>query len=265
MIDTVRFMVELTPKRPLPLGWKERRVTTTRGTHQARFDRYTHQASGMRVMRDPKDRWSVEVSLCRVLHGSNLKLIASQGDLRRAWKKVDSILREFAADYHKRGALRRVDLCWYVCGRPKDIVGAHLGLRHPSLKGKVIIYLDESIIWESKKPRGDRAADERLQFYDKILQKYGKRPGYLVRIELQLRDEALCRRLNPRRPATSPGSLDFGRCYDVLRGAVLELNDAQLAEPWRNGFNGPARKRLEELGVFWTRLLPAAPRLPRPT
>lgn len=201
----------------VPKGWK---VEVSRG-----FDAwcFTHIKSGLRAWFKSSLLSYVEVSLPRILFGSNGRLIRNQKQLSRAEKELERVLLEIAEPALSARRIIRLDLAWHVAGDPEAFVAAHRLVRHPFVRADPVIQTRHSISWGKGKNRF------RLLIYDKCRQmKLGK--GNVVRVEVQLRSKRLS--------STFPTLLDpngvlcriphFKRLYKAFRKILVKLSPRQL-------------------------------------
>lgn len=255
MLDTVRFRIEFKPRATSVIKiWEIReRQLRNAGWEKGLFLFY-HKSTEIRICKDWHG-WSIEASLPKVLHGDNRLLLKSQNEINSALEKLKRILRtDWQFDFSAR-VFTRVDLCWQVPGWINRFIDAHRNLTHPEARGgKVIIYRDENIIWESKKERKERGTPFRLQMYDKRRERTGKQPGMVVRLEIQLRRDKLKRHLGVGN--SLPTRLSFNRSYQVLRSVFLEFPKCDLYDRYVTKPYVPARIRLERFNIRWQSLLP---------
>lgn len=121
MIDTVKMFFPHARRKHVPAHWKVTAITETKtvddGT-ECDFKKcvYIDKETGLRASGDENEIRFVEVSLPRLLYGTNAKLIKSQTDINNAlWlvrRKLNEIGVRQTADFY----FTRVDLVWQVNG-----------------------------------------------------------------------------------------------------------------------------------------------------
>lgn len=219
MIDTIRLHIPIAlTKKPLPSGWGLRDISTFCNEPsdgppvRCAGLLHEHLATGLRACGTPSLLNTVEVSLPRVLHGHNGKLIQNQHDLDRALAKVYSLLRQIGRPRQERFKPYRVSLAWHFAGNLNQFMGAFEQAKHKSIRTVARGYDNESMFWQGH--------DIRIRVYDKIRQMTG-RAGDVLRVEVQLRGRWLKKYL-----AHDVGQVEvlrFADCYRAYREILLGL------------------------------------------
>ncbi|MCG3777124.1 MAG: hypothetical protein JW395_4000 [Nitrospira sp.] len=236
MLDTIRlkpnrlFHQDITDH--LPDGWKSadtlynRSVTRNSGTAGCNRILLTHKLTGMRVGGSRSTATWLEVSLPRLLHGHNGRLIANQKELDDALAKLNNLVGQVClpAINKAEDKFTRVDLVLQFRDNPAAFKAAHRNCRHSWIRREAGEYDGESIYW--------KGADMTVRIYDKQLEQRGQ-PGNIVRVEVELRREALKKaffgmRDSPEFEWRELTSLSFGRCYEVYREIMCGFRPARL-------------------------------------
>jgi hypothetical protein len=259
VIDTIRFTADLA-ESVVSVNAGEWGNTLTskkeRGGKPFTSSRRKHKPTGTRIEVTSKGTY-IETSLARLLHGNNRWLIKNQRELNQALAKLTDIVRQLDPTYQGMGRIVRLDLCWHIPGDPRLYIEQHRNLTHPDTpRAKVIIYREETIIWESRAAK-QQQRELRIQMYDKRKAISGKdKAGLFVRLELQMRGSVLSE-VSPRLLNTA-GSLSFKKCYRHLRETFCKFEDCDdvITIPHQPK---AIKKQLHEFGVFWKTLLPQEP------
>lgn len=259
MIDTIRFTAELA-KSVVSVNAGEWGATLNSKKERAGKDftssRRRHTPTGTRIEVTPNGTY-IETSLARLLHGDNRWLLKNQRELNQALAKLTDIVRQLDPSYQGMGRIVRLDLCWHLPGDPRLFIAQHQNVNHPDTpRPKVIIYREETIIWESRAPK-KKQRELRIQMYDKRKAISGKdKAGLFVRLELQMRGSVLNKVLP--RLLNAAGNLSFKRCYRHLRQTFWKFEDCDdvITNPLKPK---AIKEQLHEFGVFWKTLLPVEP------
>lgn len=175
MVDTVCFSrtYSINPNYVTapasPSGWSHSRKGG-QAPNGFQYQRHTfvHESSGLRLMLQgsPKvgkrQKFTVEVSLSRLLFGDNARLITSQPQLDRALRQAHALVSQVAGQPKIKFAgqtapysgisFKRVDLCWQIKGRMHDFILAHRDMKHPEIHSLPEIYGQETIRWAGSGP-----------------------------------------------------------------------------------------------------------------
>jgi hypothetical protein len=206
MIDTVKYRFHATITRTPPPAWHV--------NSSAFWFNLCHSQHGIRISQQSRSNDSfVEVSLPRLLFGSNARLITRQHQIDAALKLADQLTAQVAAPRHAAKEFTRVDFAWQVLGNIEDYIFALYGFPYPQIRKGPTIYHRETIEWRSK--------DLSIVIYDKKRERNKSRGknGRIVRIEVQLKGKKLQQAF--AQPFLT--RLDFARCYRVFRKFVLQL------------------------------------------
>jgi hypothetical protein len=209
----------------LPEGWELGAIRNSReigeyGVVERETRIFKHRDTGLRAIGDDVEVKKVEVSLPRVLHGSNGRLIKDASELDNALCRTLRIVRQLGIPTTlERYWFNRVDLVWHFKGRLADFVKAHWHLRHKRVRKQTGHYDGQSLYWPGN--------GFRVRMYDKELEMNGT-PGEVVRVEVQLRGKRLYQLFGVESGQLT--ILDFAKCYEVYRNIVLEFQPAPLAD-----------------------------------
>jgi hypothetical protein len=181
-----------------------------------------HIATGLRAAIPPNCAFAiVEVSLPRISkpRRGNSDLITSDKEIQRAFRKIPGLVREvFDVPANSAFEIRRVDIAWQLKGRIQNFILGHWNLRHPEINKTARIYVDESIYW---------LGDEMLiRIYDKVL-KDTKRPGNIVRVEVELKKRKLHAEFSPK---ATLQNLTCSNCLKVLRRKLRQFQPRAVVQ-----------------------------------
>lgn len=188
--------------------------------------------SGLRIGgSDFMAEW-VEVSLPRLLFGHNGRVIENQDQVNDALSLVRQRLT-YWCDYGRRNFdawhFTRVDLVQQFRGSPGVWCAAFSETTHPMVRRKAREFFGRGLSWDG--------SETQIRLYDKMLEasKNKVQDGDVVRFEVQLRGEALRKRLateidkwTDRKIVTR---LDFARCYSEYRKILLHFQPVRVARP----------------------------------
>lgn len=141
-----------------------------------------HVISGLRIGgSDLRAEW-LEVSLPRLRHGDNGRMIKDQSELNRALAMLDErILDVCEPGFDRVWPCSRLDVVGQFIINLRDVITAHRECSHPAIRKGKVYYEGESLAFRGK---------ERLcRIYDKIKEVTGK-PGTVTRVEWQLRGDS---------------------------------------------------------------------------
>lgn len=201
MIDTVRYTQQR--KFVVPLTWKT--INLDKGNSDLRV----RTTDGINV--------EVEVSLPKLLFGTNEKLIRTQKQIEKALAKADKIVDQIAEPTTTPKAFSRVDLVWHFRSRPPEYFFlAHEWCNHPEARTKVFRYRKShsitGVVWQ-----GGKKPDMQITMYQKS--------PITVRVEIQLKWHRL------RKKLANSGQverLDLKRCYENYRAVLLKFHPAKI-------------------------------------
>jgi hypothetical protein len=253
MIDTVRFKtsvavdqksVERLINGEIP-EWKFLFMevnTNGRSVIDPRRHGFTHSPTALRIRTDSLFVQWIEVSMPRLLGGSNGTLIRTPADLREAVKNLLHLVRLICPrieEHHLE--VTRLDLTLNLQLDPRAILPLHRHARHPRIHRETEEYYNDG-------PPHDRGSAPYLlnqlntvrlngvftciSFYDKVSEQAAKRhqhpPGSSrsTRVEIQLRGRQRIAKLfglDEKDPLTLD-RVDFSQCYRRYREIMLEFD-----------------------------------------
>jgi hypothetical protein len=149
------------------------------------------------------------VSLSRLLHGDNGRLIKNQAELDGAIAKLLRMAKELGRPAIPTPHFTRVDLAWQFADDPARFVLAHRHCRHPRIHADAVCHGKRSLYF--------KGAEMRITMYDKIRERH-HRDGDIVRVEVQLHGERLKEELGRGDRVTA---LNFDACYEAYRRTLL--------------------------------------------
>ena len=223
MIDTVRFSQTWKLRPDIPQTWKSTTHTYDHvdetQTHVARRRwLLTHDPTGLRAVGSGSTIEYVECSLPRLLHGTNGMLLRDQLEIDLALQKLDLLLDEVGDPLDNTRSFTRLDLVWQFRGDPGLFINAHRNCRHKNIRAEPLCYERGSLTWAGSQIR--------IRFYDKLRQ-MTKKPGDVIRVEVQLRGSLLRERFGSGSPLMD---LDFDECYKVYRQVLLGFCPSPVAK-----------------------------------
>jgi hypothetical protein len=207
MIDTIRVRLEGRDWKEVPSGWKGSfskkhicDMVSSEGNQDSTNAMFEHEESGLRVggtLELPK--WA-EVSLPRLVYGTNGKLLreedskASMGALRDLVSTVvrDPVLLDAS----------RLDLVGQFSGDLRQWNSALRRVPHKQVRRPGLEFFDSGLVWPGKYLH--------VRLYDKGLEQTRK-PSSVVRLEFQTRSSLI--------PSSvcSAGLLDYAAAYQAYR------------------------------------------------
>lgn len=224
MIDTVRQHAFVWAVPTPPPGWVCKTGVTRQRAGLAESERewvaFQHEATGLRLFGNPTGEdggtWlatKAEVSLPRLVHGSNGVLLKDQEEIDLALEKMRDLASSLVVpgreDFTRFGSFSRVDLVWQFSGQTSHWISDLSNSYHPSCRRAKVTYEGESIHFP--------AVGRHLRIYDKSKESKGAR-GEVVRCELQLSKKPLVQCLGNGDPFRDEVTdLHFGRAYSVYR------------------------------------------------
>ena len=170
---------------------------------------YEESATGYRAYGDGGCVKYHRASLPRLLYGHNGRLIPNQPDLDAARVLFQAKTEEICDLPCSSCHYTRIDLVWQFCCDVARYILAHRHARHPRLRCDPVHYEARSLALEG--------SDMRISFYDKTLERF-KRPGDILRVEVQLRGKRLREELGAGERVTR---LNFAECYAAYRRIML--------------------------------------------
>jgi len=156
-----------------------------------------------------------EVSLPRLLFGTNRKLITSQRQITNALDKADQIIRQVAKPSSHIRRFSRVDLVWHFYGSPAKFFFAHREADHPEIDKRMSAHRNKrrqtGITWAGERMR--------INMYDKTDRRRSF-PLWIVRVEVQLHTAKLREKFQDN-PVSA---LSFCKCYQIYRSVVIKFH-----------------------------------------
>jgi hypothetical protein len=229
MLDTVRiktnrlFHPDITDC--LPDNWKStdilsKSVNEDGGKWASNKVRLEEKTTSLRIGGTRFAAEWIEASLPKLLHGHNGMLIDNQRELDDALNKLYKLVDEVCdpADDAADDTFIRVDLAWQFKGDPEAFKAAHRNCHHRRIRKDAGEYDGQGIYW--------KGTQLRVRFYDKCLSQL-KRPGDVVRVEVQLRGNTL-RKAFTGSEHGDLRTLSFWRCYEVFREFVCGFCPAPI-------------------------------------
>ncbi len=247
MVDTVRLEFPPAPWRNQPLdGWDESHIRSThRGVGAPGQERHSegrrmkYRALGLRVGGGLAGARWVEVSVPRLLHGSNVVLVESDEELSRARGILNELVSQVCeCDLLSSGVLvSRLDLVVYIQCPVKDVIAAHRATRHPKFRKGAGVFVGQSLVY--------RGRSRCCRFYDKAVeQKHGS--SNETRGEWQLRPRALVADFGAMVPWAS---LRLADCYRVLRSLCLGFQPSAVPKGGTTIYDFFAMLECEEVTI----------------
>lgn len=224
MLDTVRMILcgNYHRDQELPEGWSSKEyVAFDREGHGRCVRTVQHAATDLRMGGSGTCVDWVEVSLPRVLHGSNDRLLSTSEELKESVDGALALVRTLV-DRPRVDHFTRVDLVWQFAADPVDWINALRRARHPSIRKPTQEFFDESLHWAGREVHG--------RLYDKG-KECGKEPGKVARFEWQLRGKALPRLLGSHGKVGMAEVVDFQREYRVYRDLCSGFEPRTLVKP----------------------------------
>lgn len=187
---------------------------------------FQHKVSGLRLFGvSPGYFESLEVSLPRLLHGRNDRLISSQEHLDLAIWRLVSLLGSVGVCHVCADRVTRADLVWNFPGRIQDFVAALRQVPHPLVRGKQREFFDTGLDW--------LGSTDKVTLYDKAVES-GVEGVSLPRLEYRLRSRSCQKRLPHRMdviegpPRAQVPIFDFGALYRLYRDLCLEFQPRKI-------------------------------------
>lgn len=222
MIDTVRMLAPHALLEDHPVGWTRtlcaNRVGEGNGDTEVVWWSLMHGDTGLTLTGHGHKMQYIRVSLPRLLHGTNCCLIKSAAELKQALRMTRDLVETIAeplGDPNER--FTRVDLVWQFRLNPSDVMNAHRSCKHRSIRRVAGHYDGQSVYW--------KGSEMQVRIYDKCQQAY-KRPGDVVRVEIQLTKRKLARELGDGRGDVR--RLNFKGCYRAYRSLLLGFEPEAL-------------------------------------
>ena len=226
MIDTIRMKINTTKDsgfhdRMLGAGYsyaEQHKIDQDGVSNENRV--YTNPSNGLRISGDEIHATSLEVSLPRLLKGSNGLLIRDQGELDQATSQLENEI-ESVMELPDEYKVTRIDSCVHVrtpCGT-SDVIRMLGNQTHPRIRKRATIYHGESVNF--------KGSMYYLRCYDKQLEKY-KKSGDITRIELQMRKGALDKVLGKEQRVMSQLKLDGQHIYSHLAEFMHDFQPGRI-------------------------------------
>jgi hypothetical protein len=222
MIDTIRMFFPHERRADVPDHWRlkteiRKFVSADGQTGVVEKCVYYDKNTGLRAEGDEHEIKWIEVSLPRLLHGHNGKLIKSQAEIDKALWLLRRKLNEIGIRQSAECWFNRVDLVWQIRAEPGDFICAHKNCRHKKIRKEQGHYTGQSLYW--------KGSELLVRMYDKVLE-MSKKPGSIVRVEAQLRGRTLKKQLSDG--AGHVKHLNFEQCYQAYRNLMLGFCPAAL-------------------------------------
>lgn len=188
-----------------------------------------HQILGIHIQGHGNHITSVNVSLPRIIHGENATLIENQEQIDTALEHLIDIVGGIADTSSPILYFTRVDLCWHFQHSPASLIRAHRHCVFPRCQIKRREFSERSASWDY--------SDKRIIMYDKQFKEL-KRPGDIVRVEVQLRGKCLKRYLaNGEEDVTQ---LRFALGYHAFREIMTTFAPSVIVNSSNNIYEGLA-------------------------
>lgn len=244
-----------------------------------RMDNKDKGKSDLRIRSKGNDYVEVEVSLPKLLFGTNKKLIHSQAQIEEALAKADKIVEPYAKFVGAPKFFSRVDLVWHFLSSPPEYFFlAHQHSIHPEVRTKVCTYRERhrisGIEWHGGKTM-------HVKMYNKTDAELPNAQE-IVRVEIMLKWDRLKAKLanhknihrlklnecyqsyrstllhfHPRKVPIIKGK-DLAICHAIAKGVpVLDLIEHTMSNGQLKLLKAKAAKYiLDEYKIDWNRLLP---------
>lgn len=231
MIDTIRLNLHGKWADSPPSGseWErtESHRTQCKGPDIVETSGVTwhNHENGLRIMGHELGPLSAEVSLPRLLHGCNSRLIEDQDQMDASLGMLQRDIGSFAEVAQAECFdVSRVDVVWNVRiqGGIDVVINQLRNVRHPEVRKATTVYDRESIHFPGKM--------QHLRLYDKRFEKERRRSD-IVRCELQLRGRHVDRvfeRDAPYMGGMGSRSLDGLKAYRYLSGFCSQLGTMKI-------------------------------------
>lgn len=180
MIDTVRFKLFPSPFLGSNDNWVTESGTRDRDEGPVAWKALVHPDSGLRVYGTEGMATTLEVSLPRLLFGSNGILLRFSDINTAYWAALD--LASQVVEEINPEKLYRIDLVHHFQGWISDYIAALKGLKHRKVRRRCCEFFESSLEWPGK--------DIFIRLYDKKLE-LEKQAGPIQRLEFQLRNAAI--------------------------------------------------------------------------
>jgi hypothetical protein len=181
MIDTIRLKVFGSPfKLVSAAGWDMQSGTRDREDGTVRWTQMQHKPSDLRVYGTDGMVESIEVSLPKLLHGCNGRLLRPH-DVNMAYYAAIDLASDVVEQVNPE-KLTRLDLVHHFDGWAYDFIASLWGLKHRSIRNKQQQFFESSLTWPGK--------EMKINLYDKKAELCGT-PGRVQRLEAQLHGKKL--------------------------------------------------------------------------
>jgi len=236
MIDTVRGKVARPWHRDLmenpPKGWDIRQGTIMNKEGEETVLRTAvHVNSGMYIKGDDFGSHVMQVSMPRLLHGDNVKLIRSQEEIDKAMDLIRiNMLKVMQLDAIPTWT--RIDLVWNFKGNINDFIACFQNSKHPRVRSAVRVYLGESISWKGKKVE--------LQIYDKLQEKgsINLKKGNETIVRAEVRQRVNAWKMNDENepydkltePCIGGHRISFEKAYNYYRSLLILLSPKTIPD-----------------------------------
>ena len=219
MIDTVKYSIGECVFKTLPEGWWAQTIAGRKNEpNRANVKKssscktYKHKKTGLSITKKDQGTY-VEVSLPRLLFGTNSRLITSQSQITDALQMADALVSTIATPRIPQRQFLRVDLAWQILGNIDKFIFALFGYSYAGIQKPGTIYQHETIQWSSDSMS--------VKVYDKMreMKKWRAQNGYVLRLELTLRKAKLRKLFGVEQLE----ELNFSQCYQIFRNHFLML------------------------------------------
>jgi hypothetical protein len=183
MIDTIKLKLFASPFKKLAgVGWKMDTGTRERDREdgEVRWTKMQHTESALRVYGTGGMAETLEVSLPRLLHGCNGRLLRPH-EVNMAYYAALDLATDVVEDLNPE-KLTRLDLVHHFEGWAFDFIASLWGLKHRSIRNKQVQFFETSLSWPGK--------EMKINLYDKKAELCSI-PGYVQRLEAQLHGSKL--------------------------------------------------------------------------
>ncbi len=181
MIDTIRLKVFGSPfKLAGVAGWQMESGSRDREEGAVQWTKMQHKPSDLRVYGTDGMAESIEVSLPKLLHGCNGRLLRPHEVNMAYYAAID--LASDVVEQVNPEKLTRLDLVHHFDGWAFDFIASLWGLKHRSIRNKQQQFFESSLTWPGK--------EMKINLYDKKAELCGT-PGRVQRLEAQLHGKKL--------------------------------------------------------------------------
>lgn len=206
MIDTLRVRLEAKDWKEAPSGWKASHNSGTNllldGTEeQFSSTLYQHEETGLRIGGSAQcPRWA-EISLPKLIHGSN-GILLKESECDRSARLLRGLIEQSvnAPEYLEPA---RIDLVGQFAGDLREWNSALRRVPHNKVRRAGLEFFDSGLVWPGKYLHA--------RLYDKGLEQSGK-PSNVVRLEFQTRSGVI-----PQGVVSAGLKINYGTGYKSYR------------------------------------------------